>query len=305
MSYFKRFVCLLMLMLMVAVVAACGSTTTIIEPEQPAATGAPTAFAIAADALPKDAAGNPIVARVNDQVITLEAYERMLHRFQQQPMANPARLPMLVLDTMVQQILIDQSAAANQVVVLDEAVDQELQGLMESAGGEQQWQQWLTDNAYTQEELRQALHSTLLTNQMRDRITSDLNGSVSQVHARHIVVPTQAEAEALLVRLRAGEDFAALAAANSFDTSTNNNGGDLGWFAQEQLLEPALARVAFELEPGQIAGPVQTSLGYHVIQTIERGVRPLEPAARAQLAQSRFERWLTSLVAGADVETYL
>ena len=303
MSHSKNNFRLLVILPALLSAAACapGSTTPNTSQETPA----PTQIVFAAETLPKDEDGNPLVARVNDQVITLDSYERALLRFQQQPVSNPAQLPKLVLDTMVQQMLIDQAAAANEIVIPDELVDQELQGLVQSAGGDQAWQLWLTANFYTETELRQALHSTLLTNQMRDRITTDLNGSVAQVHARHILVATQEEANDLLVRLRNGEDFEALAAQHSLDTSTANSGGDLGWFTHEELLEPTLAEVAFTVEPGQVAGPVQTSLGYHVIQSIERAVRPVDPAKRAQLAQSRFERWLESLTVGARVETYL
>ena len=140
---------------------------------------------------------------------------------------------------------------------------------------------------------------------MRDRITGDLSGKVPQVHARHILVNTQDQANQLLVRLRNGEDFATLAAQYSLDTSTKVNGGDLGWFTQEELLEPALAQVAFQLQPGQIAGPVQTSMGCDVIQTLEKADRLIDPDKRAQLAQNRFQNWLNTLTATAKIEQYL
>ncbi len=238
-------------------------------------------------------------------MITLTEYQHNVARYQQEPLANPNAIPKMVLDTLVQQLLIDQAAAANNVVVTPEEVDQEMQGLIDSAGGASKWQQWLTDNLYTEAELRSVLHNTLLTNRVRDHVTSDLNGNVAQVHARHILVATQDQADQLLARLRDGEDFAALAATYSLDTSTSTSGGDLGWFTQEELLEPALAQVAFQLEPGQIAGPVQSSLGWHIIQTLERGVRPIDPSKLADLARTRFEKWLETLTMSAKIETYL
>jgi len=294
-------------LLIVLFVAACSpGTTEAPTGEAPVvATDIPTAVPIQEDLLPKNAEGIPLVARVNNVEITLPQFQRMLARYQQQPVGNPAALPKLVLTTMIQQSLIDQAAASNNIDVTPQEVDTELQSLVQSAGGADQWQNWLNANGYTEDELRQTLHSTLLTNDMRDRITSDLGNSVPQVHARHIVVATESQANDLLVRLRNGEDFGALAIAYSLDTTTAPNGGDLGWFMQEELLEPSLAQVAFQLEPGQIAGPIQTELGYHIIQTLEKDTRPIDPQKRAGLAQSRFESWLNTLTITAHIEQYL
>jgi parvulin-like peptidyl-prolyl isomerase len=206
---------------------------------------------------------------------------------------------------MIQQTLINEAAQTNDIEVAPEDVDQELQGLIDDAGGQDAWERWLAENNYTEDELRQTLHETLLTSRMRDRITGDLTGDVPQVHARHILVSTQEAANDLMVRLRNGEDFATLAAQNSIDTTTSANGGDLGWFMQEELLDPTLAQIAFELQPGEVAGPIQTSLGYDIIQTLERGERPIDPDKRARLAQNRFETWLTTLTAAATIEQYL
>lgn len=299
MSALKRCLCLLVGLLLILSAAACASSG------GSAATPPPSPFAINEANLPKDAAGIALVARVNNAEITLPDYQRLLQRYQQQPTANPGQLPKIVLQTMIQQSLIDQAAASVNIVVTDAEVDTELKNLMSSAGGADKWQQWLKNNDYTETELRHTLHETLLTNRMRDHLTSDLNGPVPQVHARHILVATQQEANDLLLRLRNGEDFAKLAQQYSLDKLTGANGGDLGWFMQEELLEPALAKVAFQLKPGQIAGPVKTSLGYHIIQTLERADRPIDADKRVEIAQNRFENWLSTLAGSAKIEQFL
>jgi parvulin-like peptidyl-prolyl isomerase len=282
--------------------AACAPSNNNTTPTQ---NPAPTAFVIQEESLPKNEAGVPLVARVNDSEITLPDFQRMLQRYQAQPFGDPGGLPKIVLTTMIQQSLINAAAETNEIVIAPEDVEQELQALITDAGGQDAWERWLADNNYTEDELRETLRETLLTSRMRDRITGDLSGNMSQVHARHILVSTQEAANALMVRLRNGEDFAVLAAQNSLDTTTAVNGGDLGWFVQEELLDPALAQVAFELEPGQVAGPIQTSLGYDIIQTLEREDRPVDPDKRARLAQNRFENWLNTLTATATIEQYL
>lgn len=298
MSYENRLFRVAVLLLAVLGAAACSPTSA-----NPSAQAIQPTQGIPVDSLPTNEAGVPLIARVNDIEITLPEYEREAQRYQQSIVG--ANTPTAIVQTMIQQTLIEQAATQNGIVVTEDEVNQELQSLIDSSGGVEAWRAWLTQNGYTEEELRATLRETLLTTQMRDRVTGDLSNPVLQVHARHILVRTQQEANDLLVRLRNGEDFASLAGQYSLDTSTSVNGGDLGWFTSEELLEPTLSQVAFQLQPGQIAGPIQTSLGYHIIQTLESEERLIDADKRAQLAQNRFENWLSTLTATARIEEYL
>ena len=301
MSYFKRCLCLPMLLVVLVYASACAPKN------NSASTQAPNSTPLAAEAsnLPINEAGLPLVAKVNDTGITLADYELQVHRYQSQPFADPQNLPKIVLQTMIQQVLIDQAAAKNNIEVTSAEVDEEIQTLITSSGGAEGWKRWLDSNGYTEDQLRNTMHDTLLTSRMRDRVTGDLTTPVAQVHARHILVGTEDEANQLLVRLRNGEDFAALATQYSLDKSSSNDGGDLGWFAQEELIEPELAQMAFQLKVGQIAGPIKTSVGYDILQTLETDNRVIDPAKRAQIAQVRFESWLNALASSAKIETYL
>ncbi len=84
-----------------------------------------------------------------------------------------------------------------------------------------------------------------------------------EIHARHILVATEADAQAVLKRLRAGEDFTKVAKEVSKDPGSE--GGDLGWFTRERMV-PAFADAAFTLQQGQFSEPVKTQFGWHVIQ---------------------------------------
>ena len=123
-----------------------------------------------------------------------------------------------------------------------------------------------------------------------------------RVRARHILLPlaqdaspeetekVKSEIEALERRIRDNnEDFAALAGEYSRDPGSAGRGGDLGWFAREQMVKP-FADAAFALEPGAMSGPVRTQFGYHLIRAEEREAESLTPLAevhdeiRARLA---------------------
>lgn len=85
----------------------------------------------------------------------------------------------------------------------------------------------------------------------------------TEIHARHILVPTEEEAKAALKRVKSGEDFAKVADEVSKDPGSQ--GGDLGWFTRDRMV-PEFAEAAFKLEKGQISDPVKSQFGWHVIQ---------------------------------------
>ena len=85
----------------------------------------------------------------------------------------------------------------------------------------------------------------------------------TEIHARHILVATDADAQAVIKRIKGGEDFAKVAKEVSKDTGSD--GGDLGWFTKDKMV-PEFAEAAFKLEPGTLSEPVKSPFGWHVIE---------------------------------------
>ena len=85
----------------------------------------------------------------------------------------------------------------------------------------------------------------------------------TEIHARHILVPTEDEAKAALARVQKGEDFAKV--ADELSKDPGSQGGDLGWFTRDKMV-PEFAAAAFKLEPGQVSEPIKTEFGWHVIK---------------------------------------
>ena len=89
-----------------------------------------------------------------------------------------------------------------------------------------------------------------------------------EIHARHILVPTEDEAKKALARVKGGEDFAKVATEISKDPGSK--GGDLGWFTKDRMV-PEFAAAAFKLDkPGDISEPVKSQFGWHVIKLEEK-----------------------------------
>jgi peptidyl-prolyl cis-trans isomerase D len=110
-----------------------------------------------------------------------------------------------------------------------------------------------------------------------------------QVKTRHILIAAKAGADAatdaaakakaqdVLKQLQAGGNFAALAKKYSEDPGSKDNGGELVLMATASL-DPAYAKAAMALNPGQTSGLVRSAFGYHIIQTEQKqaaGVKPL------------------------------
>jgi peptidyl-prolyl cis-trans isomerase C len=93
-----------------------------------------------------------------------------------------------------------------------------------------------------------------------------------EVHARHILVPTEDEAKAILADLKKGADFATVAKEKSKDPGAAE-GGDLGYFTRDQMV-PEFAEVAFKLDKGQLSDPVKTQFGWHIIKVEDKRVKP-------------------------------
>jgi peptidyl-prolyl cis-trans isomerase C len=160
--------------------------------------------------------------------------------------------------------------------------------------------------------LRDAFFDASISNAVSEeaakKIYDEKIGSVKpeqEIHARHILVATEAEAKEVAERLKKGEDFATVAKEKSKDTSAE--GGDLGFFARGQMLKP-FEDAAFALEVGQVSEPVQTQFGWHIIKVEEKRDQPLptfdqvKEAIRIQLVQQKAQEVVTGLRDAAKID---
>jgi peptidyl-prolyl cis-trans isomerase C len=96
-----------------------------------------------------------------------------------------------------------------------------------------------------------------------------------EVHARHILVKTEAEAKDIIKQLDKGGDFEKLAKEKSTDPGSGESGGDLGYFTKDKMV-PEFADAAFKMQPGKYSDtPVHSQYGWHVIQVLDKRAQPL------------------------------
>ena len=138
----------------------------------------------------------------------------------------------------------------------------------------------------------------------QENIESLLN---TRYKTRHILVDSEAEARRLISMLDDGADFAELAAQHSTDSSTADDGGDLGWMTPGSLVQP-YSQAMQATEPGTYtSAPVQTQYGWHVIlvEDREERVAPGLDAVREDLLVEAREAKLRSFVESLKEEATL
>jgi peptidyl-prolyl cis-trans isomerase C len=139
---------------------------------------------------------------------------------------------------------------------------------------------------------QRALHSAVIDSEISSKITDDEirkrydtemsnTPPVNEVKARHILVKTKEEADAIIKQLDAGGDFEKLANENTTDPSGKETGGDLGYFGPGQMV-PEFEKAAFALDVGAYSKePVQSQFGFHIIKVEDK--RAQQPPAFDQV----------------------
>ncbi|MFT5180994.1 MAG: peptidyl-prolyl cis-trans isomerase C [Alphaproteobacteria bacterium] len=241
--------------------------------------------------------GDPVVAKVNGHEIhqseVRAAFERLPAKYQQIPLES--MIPQLI-EQLVTGYLFETAGRALDLQN-DEAVRAQIRAF-EGSAIQQAYMRRKIDEQVTEEAVAKVYEETV----------GSTEGS-EEVRASHILVETEEEGVAILKELTAGADFAALAREHSTGP-TGPNGGDLGYFAREAMVEP-FATAAFALEIGAIGpDPVKSQFGWHVIKTVDKRRQPPadleESRARIQelLTREFITAHMSELRANAEIETF-
>ena len=242
-------------------------------------------------------AGNPVVARVDGTEFHLSDVEAMQQSLPQQAQKLPLKqIYPILLDRLVDGALV-ADAGRKEHLDQDPAVESRLK-LYEDRLIQQAYVEQLIKGAESEDQLKARYQKFLEEKPARE-----------EVHARHILVKTEAEAKAIIAQLDKGADFATLAKKNSTDPVAAS-GGDLGYFGRDDMV-PAFAAAAFALPVGKYTEtPVKTEFGWHVILVEDHRVKkpPSFEEARGQisqlLARDIIQAKLKELREAAKVETF-
>ena len=249
--------------------------------------------------LPPSPTPPPLAATVNDESILLSDYEDELQRLQAALEATQRSMPPeeqheIVINNLIDQILLAQAVA---FLVDDQALQSHFDAAISGAGGEEQFNTWLSENHFTEESFKRALRTTIAAAWQRDEIINQVPENAEQAHVQQILLLDETTANQVHQQLVNGANFNSLAL--QYDPVT---GGDLGWFPRNYITQIAIEEAAFNLEPGQFSDVITTDFGYHIIQVIAMdNNHPLSPDARRDLQHQTLEDWLAQKRKDSDI----
>ena len=236
----------------------------------------------------KAPSGDPVVATVNGQPLHLSEVQAAAANLPANVRALPPEtLYPKLIDSMVSERAL-AIAARKAGLDKDPAVQQQIQAATDQ----------VLDNAV----LKKEVVPTITDAAVHARYEAEIANKPGQeeVHAKHILVPTEDQAKEIIAQLEKGADFSTLAKQYSKDPGSAD-GGDLGFFKKDDMV-PAFADAAFALQPGQFTKtPVHTQFGWHVILVVARRQAPAPSFEQAadQIRQDMLKEGVQKAVAQA------
>jgi peptidyl-prolyl cis-trans isomerase C len=246
-----------------------------------------------------------IVATVNGTAITKAEMDRAMKFMLAQNRVSATlsdeerkKAETAVLDQLISAELLYQAGKKLEIKDIDKLVDTQMSQNKAKFPSPEAYDKALKTSGLTEKDLKEFSRKEIYINNLIEKqIASKVSVSDAEakkfydenkdkfkheemVRASHILVvvdpkaspedkkKAREKAEALLKRVKGGEDFAAVAKKESGCPSAAQ-GGNLGYFSKGQMV-PAFEDVAFSLKPGEISGVVETQFGFHIIKVDEK-----------------------------------
>lgn len=191
-----------------------------------------------------------------------------------------------ILDQLINTELLYQQAQKEKIKISNDEINLEIDKIKDNFSSPEEFNEALKANNITLVRLKEDIKRQLMINSVLEETRNQVSISdeelleyynenkesflePEQVHARHILVEAEEEANNLLLQLKEGlTDFAELAREKSIGPSAPS-GGDLGFFSRGQMVKE-FEDAAFSLEPGEISEVVKSQFGYHIIKCEEK-----------------------------------
>lgn len=222
-----------------------------------------------------------IVARVNEEEITIEHYEKDLQIRQAICEKNNRELELEedILEEIILETIISQEAKKEKISVSDKEVEDTINKDIEEIGSKEELVKELDSIGVSFDYYEDFLRRQNLFEKYKEFIMKDIEISkknsreyfqenkedFKMVKVSHILIDSEEEGREILKRLGDDEEFSDLAIENSVDSISAIDGGDLGYISRDTLKNKEIEKAAFKMEKGQISDLIETKDGYHII----------------------------------------
>lgn len=225
-----------------------------------------------------------------------------------------------VLDRLIIEELITQSAKEKEVNVSEEEIEERFEMLKDSIGGEEQYKEFLNENGISEEYFKENTRKDILMGRYYEKHLEEIEIKQEDVErffeenkeelvvisARHILLNNEEHAKEVLERVKSGEEFEDVALTESLDSGSAAQGGDLGYFVRAKMIKE-FSDAAFNLEIGEISGLVKTEVGYHIIKLEDKkeSLNDFKEQIVMILKQDDYYAHLEELKNKADIEIFI
>lgn len=284
--------------------------------------------------IPKGPPGPPAtVAKVNKKQITREEFNNLMVRMMQQQEQQGGRMTAeqrlqaenQALDMLIDYNLVVQEAKRQKVKIKKEEIDKQIKEISDQFPDKKTFKEQLTQMGLSERKLRGLIEEEKLYEKYGEQVRKvkvtdkDVAAAFEKVNARHILIQAEKgkekeaekKAKEVLAKVKAGGDFAALAREHSDDPGSKENGGELGFFGQGQMV-PEFEKAAFALKKNEVSDLVKTDYGYHIIQALDRTEakgkefeeqkKDLEAQVKERKGNEAFDQMLKDLKAKGKIE---
>lgn len=238
------------------------------------------------------------VAIVNGETVTqydLEKYQEAVKSRGQQGVALQQQFDLL-MEGLIDRELLIQDAKARGIMQMPE-FKRELETVKESMLASEALDQYLAENPITEEAI-QAKYDELVAETKMPQ----------EYRVSHILFEDEASAQAAITELNEGKDFAELAKAQSTDTASGEQGGELGWVQTTQVVPEFGAAIEAQALGEISTAPIQSQFGWHVVLVHE--TRKMNPPAlenvksqvESMIRNERMQQYVQALRAEAKIE---
>ncbi|WHE07352.1 peptidylprolyl isomerase [Thermoanaerobacterium thermosaccharolyticum] len=249
--------------------------------------GAVLALTLALTTLTSCGVNKNIVAKVDDQVITLKEYQDSFNQVKTQIESDPQYTKDIwnqnyneqkfidvvknsVLDNLILEKLLIKEAEKEKITATDKEITDEYNS--EKATNSNVTKETAKDNVLVNKLIDSWTKGVKVTDSEAEKYYNDNKSQFEVVKASHILVSDEKTANEIYDKLKNGANFAELAKQYSIDTSTKDNGGELGEFPRGTMVQE-FEDAAFALNSGEISKPVKTQYGYHIIKSEGKSIK--------------------------------
>ncbi len=225
-----------------------------------------------------------------------------------------------IINKLITESLIEKEMEETGLLISDEEIQENIDKYKDSLGGEENYQDFISNNKLTEDYFKENIRKTLLLEKHKEYVKDNFNiddgealkyfnenkEDLVEIKASHILFSNEDDAKRVKADLDKGGNFEEIAKKESLDSVSAVNGGDLGYFSRGNMI-PEFEDKAFSLNVGEISNVLKTEVGYHIILVKDKKLdfKDLKDKTIKMLKEQKYLEYLEDLRENANITIYI